>query len=101
MLSSAFVVEQVRLVEARQLPGPCHDDSLRLSRTLILGPPFQWLLVEVPDEGLRWQGMDSLNRVMKRAGLRSDRLPLSPKIADVPMLVERLMRMRARPWWSM
>ncbi len=44
MVSSSFAVEQARLAEARQLPGPCHDDFLRLSRTLIHGPPFQWLL---------------------------------------------------------
>jgi tetratricopeptide (TPR) repeat protein len=90
MVSSSFAVEQARLAEARQLPAPCHDDFLRLSRTLIHGPPFQWLLVEAPDEGLRRQVMDALDRVMKRAGLRSDRLPLSAKIVDVPMLEERL-----------
>ena len=92
MVSSSFAVEQARLAEARQLPGPCHDDFLRLSRTLIHGPPFQWLLVEAPDEGVRRQVMDALDRVMKRAGFRSDRLPLSAKIADVPMLEERLVK---------
>jgi tetratricopeptide (TPR) repeat protein len=89
-VSSAFAIEQARLAEARQLPGPCHDDFLRLSRTLIHGPPFQWLLVEAPDEGLRRQVMAALDRVLQRAGLRSDRLPLSDKILDVPMLEARL-----------
>jgi tetratricopeptide (TPR) repeat protein len=89
-VSSAFAIEQVRLAEARQLPGPCHDDFLRLSRTLIHGPPFQWLLVEAPDEGLRRQVLEALDRVLQRAGLRSDRLPLSDKILDVPMLEARL-----------
>ena len=89
-MSSAFAIEQARLAEARQLPGPCHDDFLRLSRTLIHGPPFQWLLVEAPDEGLRRQVMAALDRVLQRAGLRSDRLPLSDKILDVPMLEARL-----------
>ena len=89
-MSSAFAIEQARLAEARQLPGPCHDDFLRLSRTLIHGPPFQWLLVEAPDEGLRRQVMEALDRVLLRAGLRSDRLPLSDKILDVPMLEARL-----------
>jgi tetratricopeptide (TPR) repeat protein len=89
-VSSAFAIEQARLAEARQLPGPCHDDFLRLSRTLIHGPPFQWLLVEAPDEGLRRQVMEALDRVLQRAGLRSDRLPLSDKILDVPMLEARL-----------
>jgi len=90
MVNSAFAIEQARLAEARQLPGPCHDDFLRLSRTLIHGPPFQWLLVEAPDEGLRRQVMAALDRVLQRAGLRSDRLPLSDKILDVPMLEARL-----------
>jgi tetratricopeptide (TPR) repeat protein len=90
MVNTAFAMEQVRLAEARQLPGPCHDDFLRLSRTLLYGPPFQWLLVEAPDEGVRRQVMDALDRVLQRAGLRSDRLPLSDKIADVPMLEARL-----------
>jgi tetratricopeptide (TPR) repeat protein len=90
MVRSAFAIEQARLAEARQLPGPCHDDFLRLSRTLIHGPPFQWLLVEAPDEGLRRQVLEALDRVLQRAGLRSDRLPLSAKILDVPMLEARL-----------
>ena len=90
MVRSAFAIEQARLAEARQLPGPCHDDFLRLSRTLIHGPPFQWLLVEAPDEGLRRQVLEALDRVLQRAGLRSDRLPLSDKILDVPMLEARL-----------
>ena len=90
MVKSAFAIEQVRLAEARQLPGPCHDDFLRLSRTLIHGPPFQWLLVKAPDEGVRRQVMDAFDRVLQRAGLRSDRLPLSDKILDVPMLEVRL-----------
>jgi len=89
-VSSAFAIEQARLAEARQLPGPCHDDFLRLSRSLIHGPPFQWLLVEAPDEGLRRQVLEALDRVLQRAGLRSDRLPLSDKILDVPMLEARL-----------
>jgi tetratricopeptide (TPR) repeat protein len=90
MVRSAFAIEQARLAEARQLPGPCHDDFLRLSRSLIHGPPFQWLLVEAPDEGLRRQVLEALDRVLQRAGLRSDRLPLSDKILDVPMLEVRL-----------
>jgi hypothetical protein len=79
------------LAEARHLPGSCHDDFLRLCRSLIHGAEFQWLLVEAPDEGLRRQVMDALDRVLQRAGLRSDRLPLSDKIVDVPMLEARLM----------
>ena len=89
-MKADFAIEQARLVEARQLPGPCYDDFLRLSRTLLYGPAFQWLLVEAPDEAVRRQVLDALDRVLQRAGLRSDRLPLSDKIADVPMLEARL-----------
>ncbi len=90
MVKADFAIERARLAEARQLPGPCHDDFLRLSRTLIHGPPFQWLLVEAPDESMRRQVMEALDRVLHRAGLRSDRLPLSDKILDVSMLEARL-----------
>ena len=55
MAGSAFDVEQLRLAAARRLPASCHDDFLRLSRTLLHGPEFQWLLVDAPDEGLRKQ----------------------------------------------
>ncbi|MEB3324421.1 MAG: tetratricopeptide repeat protein [Cyanobacteriota bacterium] len=88
---SAFGITQATLAEARHLPGSCHDDFLRLCRSLIYGAEFQWLLVEAPDEGLRRQVMDALDQVLQRAGLRSDRLPLSDKIVNVPMLEERLM----------
>jgi len=92
MAATAFAIEQSRRAEARQLPGPCHDDFLRLSRTLIHGPEFQWLLVEAPNEGLRRQVMTALDNVLQLAGLNSNRLPLSAKIRDVPMLEERLVK---------
>ncbi len=92
MAATAFAIEQSRRAEARHLPGPCHDDFLRLSRTLIHGPEFQWLLVEAPNEGLRRQVMTALDNVLQLAGLSSNRLPLSAKILDVPMLEERLVK---------
>ena len=92
MAATAFAIEQSRLAEARHLPVPCHDDFLRLSRTLIHGPEFQWLLVEAPNEGLRRQVMTALDNVLQLAGLSSNRLPLSAKILDVPMLEERLVK---------
>ena len=49
---SVFDFEQLRLAAARRLPAACYDDFLRLSRTLVHGPVFQWLLVDAPDEGL-------------------------------------------------
>lgn len=92
MAGSTFSIEQVRLAEARHLPVSCHDDFLRLTRTLIHGPVFQWLLIDAPDESLRRQVMGSLDRVLQRAGLSSNRLPLSRKILDVPMLEARLVK---------
>ncbi|MGA1303982.1 MAG: hypothetical protein ACO3ZD_08070, partial [Cyanobium sp.] len=90
MAGSAFSIEQARLAEARHLPGPCHDDFLRLTRSLIHGPSFQWLLVDAPDEGVRRQVMAAVDTVLQRAGLATNRLPLSDKILDVAMLEERL-----------
>jgi tetratricopeptide (TPR) repeat protein len=92
MARSAFSIEHVRLAEARHLPGPCHDEFLRLTRTLIHGPAFQWLLIDAPDEGLRKQVMTGLDKVLQRAGLTSNRLPLSKQILDVPMLEARLVK---------
>ncbi|MBM5818144.1 MAG: tetratricopeptide repeat protein [Cyanobacteria bacterium K_Offshore_surface_m2_239] len=89
---AAFASEQTRLAEARQLPGTCHDEFLRLTRTLLHGPAFQWLLIDAPHEGLRRQVMASLDKVLRRAGLSSQRLPLSDKILDVPMLEARLVK---------
>jgi tetratricopeptide (TPR) repeat protein len=92
MAGSAFSIEQARLAEARHLPGPCHEDFLRLTRSLIHGPSFQWLLVDAPDEGVRRQVMAAVDRVLQRAGLATNRLPLSDKILDVGMLEERLVK---------
>ena len=92
MAATAFAIEQSRRAEARHLPGTCHDDFLRLTRTLIHGPEFQWLLVEAPNEGLRRQVMTAMDNVFHLAGLSSNRLPLSAKILDVPMLEERLVK---------
>ncbi len=108
MAGSAFAVEQLRLAAARHLPASCHDDFLRLSRTLLHGPTFQWLLVDAPDEPLRKQVMTALDEVLRKAGLSTNRLPLSDRIADVAMLEERLVKNAAaagvvhvigRPGW--
>ena len=90
--ASTFAIDQARHAEARLLPGCCYDDFLRLSRSLIHGPPFQWLLVEAPDERLRRQVMAALERLLRLAGLSSDRMTLNDRIADVPMLEARLER---------
>lgn len=92
MASSAFDSEQVRLATARRLPAHCYDEFLRLSRTLVHGPVFQWLLVDAPDDELRKQVMGALDEVLRAAGLSTNRLPLSNKIADVGMLEARLVK---------
>jgi len=105
---SSFAIEEARFAEARRLPGPCYEDFLRLSRTLIHGPPFQWLLADAPDERLRGQVIAALDRVLRVAGLASNRLPLSARIQDVPMLEARLVKIASsapvvhvigRPGW--
>ena len=85
-------VEQVRLAAARELPPSCLEDFQRLSRSLVYGPTFQWLLVNAPDEALRHQVMRALDEVLRAAGMRSNRLPLSARIADVAMLETRLLK---------
>lgn len=90
MPQSPLAIEEARNAEARKLPACCYEDFLRLSRTLIHGPPFQWLLADAPDERLRGQVIAALDRVLRAAGLASNRLPLSGRIGDVPMLEVRL-----------
>ena len=98
MAGTVFDAEQVRLAAARRLPAHCYDDFLRLSRTLVHGPAFQWLLVDAPDEALRRQVMAALDEVLRAAGLASNRLPLSNKITDVATLEARLVKnARAAP----
>ena len=92
MAASAFDLEQARLAAARSLPAECFDDFARLSRTLIHGPPFQWLLVDAPDERLREQVIGALEEVLGKAGLTSNKLPLSERIGDVAELERRLIK---------
>ncbi len=92
MSLAAFEVERIRLEVARSLPANCFDDFLRLSRTLLHGPGFQWLLVDAPHELLRKQVMAALNQVLRAAGLTVNRLPLSRQIADVAELEQRLLK---------
>ena len=85
-------VEKVRLNAAQGLPSSCLEDFQRLSRSLVYGPVFQWLLVDAPDEALRKQVMGELDAVLRAAGMRSNRLPLNDKITDVATLEARLLK---------
>ena len=85
-------IERARQQAAAELPASCREDFQRLSRTLVYGPAFQWVLVDAPDEALRKQVMAALDDVLRAAGLTTNRLPLSVKIADVPVLEARLVK---------
>ena len=85
-------IERTRQQAATRLPVSCREDFQRLSRTLVYGPAFQWLLVDAPDESLRKQVMAALEEVLRAAGLSTNRLPLSEKVTDVPNLEARLVK---------
>ncbi len=90
MTASRFDSDRWSLEAARGLPVDCFDDFQRLSRTLIHGPIFQWLLVDASDERLRKRVMAALNQVLSAAKMRSSRLPVGRRIADVSALEARL-----------
>ena len=92
MTASRFDSDRWSLEAARGLPVDCFDDFQRLSRTLIHGPVFQWLLVDASDERLRKQVMAALDQVLSAAKMRSSRLPVGRRIADVPALEARLIQ---------
>jgi tetratricopeptide (TPR) repeat protein len=89
MALSPFDLEQRRQQAARSLPANCFDDFLRLTRTLVHGPEFQWLLVDASHEGLRKQVMTALDGVLRAAGLRVNRLPTT-RVTDAANLETRL-----------
>jgi tetratricopeptide (TPR) repeat protein len=90
MPASRFDFDRVRLEAAQGLPPQCFDDFQRLTRSIVHGPDFQWLLVDAPDDTLRQQVMAALDEVLHAAGLRVNRLPLGRRVPDVPALEERL-----------
>ncbi|KFB70317.1 MAG: hypothetical protein AW09_004593 [Candidatus Accumulibacter phosphatis] len=92
MAAADFEIERLRLQAAGSLPAHCFDDFQRLSRTLLHGPAFQWLLVDAPHELLRKQVMAALDGVLHAAGLQINRLPLGRRIADVATLEKRLLK---------
>jgi len=79
----SFDLDRFRLETARSLPAQCFDDFQRLTRTLLHGPAFQWLLVDARHELLRDQIMAALDTVLVAAGLRANRVRLDAGIADV------------------
>ena len=92
MALSPFELEHRRLEAARRLPASCFDEFQRLSRSLIHGPEFQWLLVDASHQGLRKQVTAALNEVLSVAGLRVNRLPVTQRVMDVAALEARLVK---------
>ena len=84
--ANSFELDRFRLETARSLPAQCFDDFQRLTRTLIYGPDFQWLLVDARHEVLRRQVMEALDSVLSAAGLRVKQVRLDPGITDVSAL---------------
>ena len=84
--------DQLARTLAKELPEPSRADFLRLTRALLHGPRFQWLLAEVPSDALRDRLISALDRVMIVAHLQCSRLPLDRSLADVPALEAALAR---------
>ncbi len=84
--------DQLARTLANELPEPSRADFLRLTRALLHGPRFQWLLVETPSDALRDRVIAALDRVMLAAHLQSSRLPLDHSLTDVPALEAALVR---------
>ncbi len=93
MTPASFDIERVQQEAANGLPAACVFDFLRLTRALVHGPSFQWLLVEVPNELLRNQVMEAVEQVLRAARMGSSRLPLSGKVPDVGALEARLIHL--------
>lgn len=93
---TTFNLDCLRLEVARSLPAQYFDDFQRLTRTLIHGPAFQWLLVDARHELLREQVIQALDKVLAAAGLRVSRLQLGWDIADVGSLEAQLVQSAAQ-----
>jgi tetratricopeptide (TPR) repeat protein len=92
MSTPGFDLERIRLESSQSLPASCFDDFQRLTKTLVHGPSFQWLLVEAVDQRLRDRVIDSLDNVLSEAQLKSTRLVVDANTADVSELEQNLVR---------
>lgn len=96
MTDSGFDLERLRLETARRLPAGCFDEFQRLSKTLIYGPAFQWLLIDAADERNRKIVMAALDKLLSTAKLRVSHLSVGRRIEDVDALEARLLQHAAR-----
>jgi tetratricopeptide (TPR) repeat protein len=95
MQRSRFDIDRMRLDAAHTLPAECFDDFQRLSRSLLYGPRFQWLLVDAPADALRADVRGALDRVLHAAGLKISEIVLGEAINDARALESKLIELAA------
>ena len=87
-----FDLERARLTAGAHLRPEHFDEFQRLAKTLLHGPAFQLLFIECADAGYRKRVMAAIDALLHGAKLRTSRLPIGARMADVPTLEARLRR---------
>jgi hypothetical protein len=77
------VVERERHAVANDLPVHCVGDFLRLTRSLVYGWQFQFLVIDAPAPQLRQDVMTAIEQVLRSAQLTSLQFPLNDQVEDV------------------
>ena len=90
MSTLTFDIERARLIAARHLLPEHFDEFQRLAKSVVHGPAFQIIFIDCSDSAYRNRLIDSLNEVLKLAGLRSARLPLSGRVRGAAAFEGRL-----------
>ena len=85
-----FDSDQTRLGAAAGLPPEHFDEFQRLSKTLVHGPAFQFVIVECADERLRKRMLGALEEVLRAANLSFSTLSLGPMVKDAADLEAQL-----------
>ena len=90
MSAPTFDIERARLIAARHLLPEHFDEFQRLAKSVVHGPAFQIIFIDCADSAYRNRLIDSLDEVLRLAGLRSARLPLGGGVRDAAALELRL-----------
>ena len=90
MSTPTFDIERARLIAARHLLPEHFDEFQRLAKSVVHGPAFQIVLIDCADSATRNRLIDSLDEVLRLAGLRSARLPLSGGVRGAAAFEARL-----------
>ena len=90
MSTLTFDIERARLIAARHLLPEHFDEFQRLAKSVVHGPAFQIIFIDCADSAYRNRLIDSLDEVLRLAGLRSARLPLGGGVRDAAALELRL-----------